>query len=223
MVPLRGAGPGGFPARQRVRKSLIFNTLSFKGRLRQFSVAKDVGGLVGLAGRYANALFELADESEQLDEVAADLAGLKKLLGQSDDLERLVRSPVLSREEQMRAIGAIVERAKAADITRRFVGVLAERRRLFVLAEIIDAFDRLLAARRGEVRAEVASASKLSETQLSAIRAALKKVVGGIVKLDVRIDEELIGGLVVRVGSRMVDASLKTKLERLHLAMKGVG
>ena len=186
-------------------------------------MAKDVGGLVGLAGRYANALFELADESKQLDEVAAELAGLKKLLGQSDDLKRLVRSPVLSREEQMRAIGAIVERAKAADITRRFVGVLAERRRLFVLAEIIDAFDRLLAARRGEVRAEVASASKLSETQLSAIRAVLKKVVGGIVKLDVRIDEDLIGGLVVRVGSRMVDASLKTKLARLHLAMKGVG
>ena len=186
-------------------------------------MAKDVGGLVGLAGRYANALFELADESKQLDEVAADLAGLKKLLGQSDDLKRLVRSPVLSREEQMRAIGAIVERAKAADITRRFVGVLAERLRLFVLAEIIDAFDRLLAARRGEVRAEVVSASKLSENQLGAIRAALKKVVGGIVKLDVRIDEDLIGGLVVRVGSRMVDASLKTKLERLHLAMKGVG
>ena len=185
-------------------------------------MAKTAGSLVGLAGRYATALFELAVEGGQLDEVAADLEGLANLLGESDDLERLVRSPVLSREEQMRAIGAVVERAGAAELTRRFVGVLAERRRLFVLADIIDAFERILAAHRGEVRAEVVSPSKLSDRQLGAIRAALKKVAGGAGVVDARLDEDLIGGLVVRVGSHMVDASLRSKLQRLHLAMKGV-
>lgn len=186
-------------------------------------MANDVGGVTGLAGRYATALFDLAVEGKQIDEVCADLVRLKELLGESGELQRLVRSPVLSRGEQMRAMAAILERAGAADLTRRFVGLLAERRRLFVLAAIIDAFNRLLAAHRGEVRADVASAIELSDKQLGSIRAALKKAVGGNVAVDAKVDGDLIGGLVVRVSSRMVDASLRTKLQRLHLAMKGVG
>ncbi len=186
-------------------------------------MATDVGSLVGLAGRYASALFDLALEGDRLDEVATDLADLDDLLGKSADLERLVRSPVISSKEQTRAMAAVVARAGATDLVRRLVGVLAERRRLYALAAVIAEFERLLAAHRGEVRADVVSASKLSRDQLDAIRAALGKVVDGIVTVDARVDEELIGGLVVRVGSRMVDCSLKTKLERLHLAMRGAG
>jgi F-type H+-transporting ATPase subunit delta len=186
-------------------------------------VAKDAGGVTGLAGRYATALFELADEGDTLDRVEADLAVLKSLLSESADLTRLVRSPVLSRAEQSRAMMAILGKASAADLTRRFVGLLAERRRLFVLADIIGAFERLAAAHRGEVRAEVTSAIALDDEQLGTIRAALRKVVGGNVVVETEVDDGLIGGLVVRVGSRMVDASVRTKLERLHLVMKGVG
>ncbi len=118
-------------------------------------MATDVGDVTGLAGRYATALFELAVEGKQLDKVCGDLARFKELLGESDDLQRLVRSPVLTRGEQMQAMAAILERAGAADLTCRFVGLLAERRRLFAFADIIGAFNRLLAAHRGEVRAEV--------------------------------------------------------------------
>ncbi len=185
-------------------------------------MATDVGGVARLAGRYATALFELAVEHKQLDAVAADLTGLDTLLDESADLQRLVRSPVISRGDQIKAVAAILERAGAADLTRRFVGLLAERRRLFVLAAVIEVFDQLLAAHRGEVRASVASAQKLTARQSASIHAALKKALGGEVVVDATVDEALIGGLVVRVGSRMVDASLRTKLQRLELAMKGV-
>ncbi len=186
-------------------------------------MAKDTSGVTGLAERYATALFELAVEGDALDRVSGDLAALGAMLTDSADLGRLVRSPVLSRAEQMQAMAAILERAGAADLTRRFVGLLAERRRLFALAAAIDAFDRLCAAHRGEVRADVTSAAELDEAQLGAIRAAIKRMVGGNVAVDASVDKGLIGGLVVRVGSRMFDASLRTKLQRLHLAMKGVG
>ena len=186
-------------------------------------MATAVSGVTGLAGRYATALFELAVERKQIDQVADDLAALSLLLGESDDLQRLVRSPVLSRDEQSRAMVAILGHAGAATLTRNFVGLLPARRRLFVLADIIDTFNQLLAAHRGEVRAAVVSARALSHAQLASLRATLKTVLGGEVAVDARIDEEMIGGLVVRVGSRMVDASLRTKIQRLQLAMKGVG
>ena len=186
-------------------------------------MATAVSGVTGLAGRYATALFELAVEQKQLDLVAADLAALATLLDESDDLQRLVRSPVLSREEQQRAMAAILEQAGAAALTKNFVGLLAARRRLFVLADIIDTFNQLLAAHRGEVRAAVISARALSKAQLDSVRATLRTVLGGEVAVDAQVDEEMIGGLVVRVGSRMVDASLRTKIQRLQLAMKGVG
>ncbi len=186
-------------------------------------MATDSSGVAGLAGRYATALFELAVEAKAVDAVAGDLEALKTLLAENADLQRLVRSPVLSRGEQTKAILAILDRAGAHDLTRRFVGLLAERRRLFILAAVIEAFAGLLAEHRGEVRAEVTSARALSAAQLDRIEALLRKVIGGRVVVDAGVDEELIGGLVVRVGSRMVDASLRTKLQRLQLAMKGVG
>ena len=186
-------------------------------------MATEVSGVTGLAGRYATALFELAVEQKQLDQIAADLAALGALLGESDDLQRLVRSPVLSRKEQQQAMAAILGQAGAAALTGNFVGLLAARRRLFVLADIIDTFKQLLAAHRGEVRAAVVSARALSQGQLDSIRATLRTVLGGEVAVDARIDEDMIGGLVVRIGSRMVDASIRTKIQRLQLAMKGVG
>ena len=186
-------------------------------------MAKDSGGITGLAGRYATALFELAVEAGQLDKIAGDLDTLQGLLSESDALQRLVRSPVLSREDQMRAMAAILARADAADLTMRFVGLLAERRRLFVLSAIIDRFDQMLAAHRGEISAQVISARKLSDKRLDDIRNALSGVLGGDIAIDAQIDEDMIGGLVVRVGSRMVDASLRSKIQRMQLAMKGIG
>ncbi len=186
-------------------------------------MATDSSGVAGLAGRYATALFELAVEAKAVEAVAGDLVALKALLADNADLQRLVRSPVLSRGEQTRAVLAILDRAGANDLTRRFVGLLAERRRLFILTAAIDAFESMLAEYRGEVRAEITSARALSGEQLGRVEALLRKVIGGRVVVDAGVDEDLVGGLVVRVGSRMVDVSLRTKLQRLQLAMKGVG
>lgn len=186
-------------------------------------MAKDSGGVTGLAGRYATALFELAVEENNLDKVADDLGILQGLLDDSADLQRLVKSPVLSREDQMRAMAAILTRADACDLALRFVGLLAEQRRLFVLSAVIDRFIQLLAAHRGEIRAQVISAHTLSDERLDHIRATLSTVLGGDVVIDAQTDEDMIGGLVVRVGSRMVDASLRSKIQRLQLVMKGIG
>ncbi len=175
----------------------------------------------GLAARYATALFELADDKQQLDEVATDLTALKAMIAGSDDLRRLLRSPALTRDEQGRAMAAVLEKAGLGDLVRRFVGLVAGNRRLFALGPMIDAYLARLAARRGEVTAEVTAAKPLSDRQRQAVSDALKRAIGGKIALDAKVDPGLIGGLVVRVGSRMVDGSLRTKLRRLQLAMKG--
>lgn len=177
----------------------------------------------GLAARYAAALFDLADEKKQLDQVAADLSSLKQAIGGSGDLRRLIRSPVLSRADQARAMAALLDRAGACELVRRFVGLVAQNRRLFVLPDMIDSYLSQLAGRRGEMTAEVVSARPLSDAQRDAVAAALRKAVGGKVAVAARVDPALIGGLVVKVGSRLIDSSLRTKLHRLQLAMKGVG
>jgi F-type H+-transporting ATPase subunit delta len=186
-------------------------------------VATEGSEVSGLAGRYGTALFELAVEQKALDPVAADLAGIKRLLSESAELRRLVRSPAFTREDQSRAMGALLDKGGAAELTRRFVGLLAQKRRLFVLDGVIAVFARLNAAHRGEVAAEVVSAAPLSAERIESVTKTLAKVIGGRVALETRVDERLIGGLVVRVGSRMVDSSVRTKLQRLQLAMKGVG
>ena len=180
-------------------------------------------GSTGLAGRYAAALFELAEADKSLETVAADLKQLRALIGQSSDLERLIRSPVIPREAQGRAMEAVLVKAGAGSLTRRFVGVIAHNRRLFALPGIIAAFAKRLADRRGETQAEVTSARPLSKHQLGALTDALKKAVGTNVLLSTNVDPSLLGGLVVKVGSRMVDSSLKTKLLRLSFAIKGIG
>lgn len=176
----------------------------------------------GLAERYANALFELAEEDKALDPVAKDLDSLAAMIGESDDLERLIRSPVISRGEQSRAMEALLDASGMHDLTKKFIGLLARNRRLFVLPAIIAAFRDILARRRGETAAEVVSAQKLSESQLAALRAALKQAVGTDVAIADRVNPDILGGLIVKVGSRMVDSSLSTKLQRMRLAMKGV-
>jgi F-type H+-transporting ATPase subunit delta len=187
------------------------------------SLAGDNAGLSGLGGRYALALLDLADEKKQLDEVAEDLRGLKALLDESDDLRRVVRSPLYSREQQADAIAAVADRLGVSELTRRFILVVAQNRRLFALDSMINAYLAELARRRGEVQAEVTAARALSDAQLQKLDETLRGVVGGKVDIDVTVDPSLIGGLIVKVGSRMIDNSLRTKLQRLQLAMKGVG
>jgi len=180
-------------------------------------------GTAGLAARYAAALFELADEAKQLDSVATDLRAVKAMIEGSGELRRLVRSPVLSRADQARAMGAVLQQAGVGDLVRRFVALVAENRRLFALVDMIDAYLAELARRRGEVTATVTSATALSEAQTASVTDALRRAVGGKVAVELRTDPSLIGGLVVKVGSRMIDSSLKSKLQRLQLVMKGVG
>jgi len=188
-----------------------------KGR---FLVASETQGL---AARYALALYELADEGKVLDDVASDLSALRQLLSDSPDFDRLIRSPVLTRDDQSRGVLAVAEKAGANPLTTKFLGVLAANRRLFALPRMIDAYLAELARRRGEVAAQVTSAVTLSEDQVASVTEALRKVVGQKVTVDLTVDPSLIGGLIVRVGSRMIDSSLRTKLQRLQLAMKGIG
>jgi len=185
-------------------------------------VASETFSASGLAGRYATALYELADEAKQLDAVAGDLARLKALIDESADLRRLMSSPLIGREQQTQAMLAVVERAGLGDLTRRFVGTVARNRRLSALRAMIDAFNQILAARRGEITAHVTSAKPLSQTQADAIGAALRSAMGRKVSVDLKVDPKLLGGLKVMVGSRLIDASLATKLQRLQLAMKGL-
>ena len=178
-------------------------------------------GDTGVAARYALALFELADEQRKLDQVASDLKSIDSLLIESADLRRLIGNPVVSRAESGRAMASLIERMGADELTRKFIGLVAVNRRLFALPGIIKAFLAELASRRGEVTAEVVSATKLTDSQSMALEAALRGSVGGKVSLSVAVDPSLIGGLVVKVGSRMIDSSLKTQLQKMRIAMKG--
>ncbi|MEK9755075.1 MAG: F0F1 ATP synthase subunit delta [Rhodospirillaceae bacterium] len=186
-------------------------------------MASTVTGAIGLSGRYATALFELADEQKELDQVADDLSSVGAMLEDSDDLRRMIRSPVISKDDQQKAMQALLDAAGIGALTRNFIGVVIENRRLFALPGMIKGYLALLARARGEATAEVVSAKPLTDAQSQAIMDSLRKAVGTKVTIDAKVDETLLGGLVVKVGSRMVDTSLKTKLSQLRLAMKGVG
>ena len=186
-------------------------------------VSSNVIGATGLSGRYATALFELADEEKALDDVANDLASVGVMIEESDDLQRLIRSPIISRDNQLGAMDAVLEAAGVGQLTRNFIGAVTRNRRLFALPDMIKDYQALLAAARGEATAEVTSAQQLSDAQISAVEDSIKQAMGTKVAIDAKVDESLLGGLVVKVGSRMVDTSLKTKLSQLRLAMKGVG
>ena len=178
--------------------------------------------VTGIAGRYATALFDLALEQGALDDIAGDLKGLGALIIESDDLLRLVRSPVLTRDEQSQAMAAVLDKAGVKTLTRKFVGLIARNRRLFALPDMIRAYQQLLSAHRGEIAGEVISANPLSDAQLEGVRKQLARAMGQEVQLEATVDESLMGGLVVKVGSRMIDNSLRTKLQNLKVAMKGI-
>ncbi|NQU62643.1 MAG: F0F1 ATP synthase subunit delta [Rhodospirillales bacterium] len=180
-------------------------------------------GATGLAGRYATALFDLAETDELLDRVAGDLGGLSRMIEGSDDLGRLIRSPAISRQDQSKAMAAVLKKAEMCELTQKFVGTVADNRRLFALPTMISAYLALLASHRGEATAEVVSAKPLTKKQLDKIGGSLKKAIGSNVAMDVKVDESLLGGLIVKIGSRMIDSSLRTKLQQLGFAMKGIG
>jgi F-type H+-transporting ATPase subunit delta len=187
------------------------------------SLASEATGVSGLAERYAAALFDLADERRLLDEAAANLRQLKAMMTESAELSRLIRSPILSRQEQGKAIVALAERAGFAPLVRDFLAVVARNRRLFAVPAMIDAFLEALAERRGEVTAEIVAAQSLSTTQLDQLRQQLRRSVGRQVAIDVKVDAGLVGGMIIRIGSRMVDASVRSKLQRLQMVMMGIG
>lgn len=197
--------------------------------------------LAGVAGRYASALFELALDVEAgkaeglealasevsdrgaINAVEADLIGLQDLLNESGDLRRLVRSPIFGRDDQAKAMAAVMQKAGVTTMTRNFISLVASNGRLVVLEDMIRNFRALVASHRGEMAASVTSASALGDAHVEALKATLKETLGQDVKLELNVDESLIAGLVVKVGSRMIDSSLKTKLTNLKIAMKEVG
>ncbi|MGD9769634.1 MAG: F0F1 ATP synthase subunit delta [Pseudolabrys sp.] len=180
------------------------------------------GGIqASLSGRYALALFELARDGKQLDSVAESLSALKAALAESPDFRALTTSPVLGREDAAKAVAAVGASMGLDPMVRNFLGVLAQARRLPQLPAAIRAFETLLSQHKGESRAEVTSAHPLSDTQLSALQQSLKTRVGRDVAVDLKVDPAILGGLVVKIGSQMIDSSIRTRLNTLAHAMKG--
>jgi F-type H+-transporting ATPase subunit delta len=177
----------------------------------------------GMAGRYATAAFELALEENTLDRVIADLDRFDALIAESPDLLRLVRSPVFGAEEQQAALVAVLDRAGIGGTAANFLRLVTGNRRLFAVRDMIRALRVLVARHKGEVTAQVTVAERLAERHLAALKDGLKSITGKDVTLDIKVEPAIIGGLVVKVGSRMVDASLKTKLNSIRHAMKEVG
>ena len=177
----------------------------------------------GVAGRYATALFELADKAQSLDSVAQDLSTFRRLVSESQDLARLIASPVIGRALQSKALLAVLDAAGIKGLVRSFVGTVSANGRARELPAMATAFLAELARRRGETTATVTSAVPLSPQQLQQLSDSLRSVLGGAkVSIDARVEPEILGGLVVKVGSRLFDSSIRSKLQRLQLAMKGV-
>ena len=177
----------------------------------------------GVAGRYASALFDLAKEEKAIPATAKALEGLGKAIADSSDLQRLFSSPVFKSDDQMGAIDALAAKGGLSGLALNFVKLLCENRRLAALPEAITSFQALVADDKGEAVAEVVSAEKLSAVQLKDLAAALKTRVGKDVQLLSKVDSSLLGGLTVKIGSTLIDDSLKTKLQNLKVSMKGTG
>jgi F-type H+-transporting ATPase subunit delta len=173
-----------------------------------------------MAGRYATALFDLAREANAIDAVKSDLDRFDALVAESADLARLVRCPVFSAQEQLQALSAVLERIGIGGLAANFLKLVTSNRRLFAVRDMIKAFRALVAQHKGEGTAEVTVAEQLKDEHIQALRAALKSVSGKDVDLDIKVDPAIIGGLVVKLGSRMIDTSLRTKLNAIKHAMK---
>lgn len=177
----------------------------------------------GIAARYASSLFDLALEARSVDGVAKDLGRFDALMRGSDDLMRLVRSPVFSTADQLRATKVILSTAKIGGLVANFIKVVAQNRRLFAMPAMAAQFSKLVAAHRGEASAEVSVAQKLNAAQAKELKAALDSVVGKDVTVHETVDPSILGGMIVKIGSRQIDTSLRTKLSSLKLALKEVG
>jgi F-type H+-transporting ATPase subunit delta len=186
-------------------------------------VAAENPSVSGVSGRYATALFELARDEKSVDAVKADLDKFAAMLAESDDLKRLVRSPVFAAEAQSKALAAVLDKAGISGVSANFLQVLTANRRLFAVSDVIGAFNALVAKFKGEASADVTVAEALSDKNLDALKVALKSVTGKDVTLNVKVDPSIIGGLVLKLGSRMVDSSLRTKLNSIKNAMKEAG
>ncbi|RMF35582.1 MAG: F0F1 ATP synthase subunit delta [Alphaproteobacteria bacterium] len=177
----------------------------------------------GIAGRYATAVFELATEEGNLDAVERDLLALEEALAGSEDLREMIRSPIYTREDQARAVAALAKAMELGPTVSNTLALMATKRRLFALPQVIAAVKALAAEMRGEVTAEVTAALPLSPEQTESLTETLRRAVGKNVQLNIRVDPALIGGLVVRIGSRMIDTSIRSKLAKLQNVMKEVG
>ncbi|MCB2127266.1 MAG: F0F1 ATP synthase subunit delta [Rhodobacteraceae bacterium] len=177
----------------------------------------------GIAGRYATAVFELAKEAKGLSGLEADVAALAQALKDSADLREVIASPVFSRDEQGRAMSALAVRMGLSSTVANTLALMAANRRLFVLPQLLAALGEMIAEEKGEVTAEVTAAAELTKAQAEKLAASLKKTVGKTVKLNTTVDESLIGGLIVKVGSKMIDTSIRSKLASLQNVMKEVG
>lgn len=186
-------------------------------------VSESASTASGVAGRYALAVFDLVKESKSLKALEADVAALESALGASSDFRALIASPVYSREDQAQAVAALASKMKLSGVLANTLGLMASNRRLFVLPQMLGSLRAMIADEKGEVTAEVSAAAELSAAQASKLAATLKKSVGKDVKLNIAVDESLIGGLVVKVGSKMIDTSIRSKLATLQNAMKEVG
>ena len=186
-------------------------------------MAKSASPISGIAERYAGSLFELARDTKSIDAVEKDLGRFEALLSGSEDLQRLIASPVFSADDQLKAISAVADKAKIGGLTGNLLKVVARNRRLFAVPAMIATFRRLAAENRGETSAEVTSAHALTAAQQTELKAALKGVAGKDVAIQLTVDPSILGGLVVKMGSRQIDTSLKTKLDSLKLVLKEVG
>lgn len=188
---------------------------------KSVNVAGEDPLISGMAGRYAGALFELALESKAVDAVKSDLEQFDAMVAGSADLNRLVRSPVFDADEQLKALSAVLDKAGIKGVAANFLRVITTNRRLFAVRDMIRGYRALVARHKGEVSAQVTVAEPLNDKNLDALKSALKTVTGGKdIDLDVKVDPAIIGGLTVKVGSRMIDSSLRTKLNAIKFAMK---
>jgi F-type H+-transporting ATPase subunit delta len=180
------------------------------------------GGIqASLSGRYATALFDLAREAKAIDLVGKSLDSLKTALSQSDDFSALTTNPLLSRDDAARGVAAVAKALDVDALTAKFLGVLAQNRRLGQIIKVIASYNALAAAHRGEATAEVTSAHPLDRAQVDALKKQLRTKVGRDVAVDLKVDPAILGGLVVRIGSQMIDSSIRTRLNTLATAMKG--
>ncbi len=183
----------------------------------------DLAGQTGnsdIARRYATAIFDLASEQSQIEQVSADLTAVAALLKSGGDIDRFIGNATLLRADQVKALVAISKHLKLSPLTEKLLGTVAHNRRLPELEGIVVATQKLIADHKGEVTAEVTAAQALDQSQIDAIAANLKKVLGKKVNVSLNVDPEIMGGLIVKVGSQLIDSSVRTKLERLHLALK---